>query len=331
MLSSFITSLMIIGMALVYLLVFSFFSHYLDRFVENSILRRSSIHGYSSLASNIFHGLKRMILKEELIPTRGHVLLFVILPIIFFSLSLSLWCNAVLIPHLGFVPGSLFIVYGLTLLISLLLVPLGWASNSKYPILASFRVLKVLLPIELTLLFLIFSIVVHFGTYQVDKIIEIQSSGLVNWGVVKQPVAAIIFLFLVVIKSSRPPFDFVIRSNDLAGGLLSEFSAFGRNLLRGGLWVEYVFLVYLFVVAFLGAGDLGFDIKAMNNVSALLQNMYSSGIILLKFILVFIVIKVACVGFPNLNLRRLDNLVRKILLPVMVINLLVTVILSRAL
>lgn len=321
--------LSIMGMALIYTLLFVFFGYFTNRGVENALLRRSSIHGHSSVFVKCYNGLSRIFKKEESIPRQGHRVLFVLAPIFSFSVALSLWTNTIKNPSVQVYAGSILTVYILLLLLTLSLVTVAWASNSKYPILASFRLLKVLVPVEIALLFLFFSIAVHFNTFEINTIVVGQGESIIDWGIVKQPLIAITFLFLIMVKSIRAPFDYILNANDLAGGVIAEYSVMGKSLVRGALHLSYLFCHLFFVVIFLGADKVPFDLLPPNKTSLIVGEVQSGAVLLTKFILVLGLTRIIRLGFPSINFERVSRVISYWVVPIMLLNMLLTVALTR--
>ncbi|MCK5883564.1 MAG: NADH-quinone oxidoreductase subunit H [Bacteriovoracaceae bacterium] len=319
------------GMALAYVCFFGLFGHFTNRSVENTILRRSSIHGHHSFFRKFFNGISRALGKEEHIPRQGHKLLFILTPPIAFSIALGMWTNAIFIPGAMFFSGSILTVYVLYLLLTLTLISVAWASNSKYPIIASFRILKLLIPIELAFLFLFFSIGLHFNTFEINIIAEAQAASISSWGIIRQPLIGLVFLFLILIKCVQTPFDYIITSSELAGGVLAEYSVFGKSLVKNALKLSYLFSHLFFVVVFLGAAHLPIVVLPFNSDAPSMYAIQSLGIILVKYIVLLGLTRIVRLGFPTVKYIKVMCIIKYWVIPVMLLNMLVTIVVSRVL
>src|SRR5262245_29092582 len=106
-------------------------------------------------------------------------------------------------------------VYGLILA--------GYASNSKYPLLASLRASAQLISYEVAVTMTLVSMILMAGTLSMVGIVRAQESAGVWYGFV-QPVALVIFFIGALAETNRAPFDLPEAEQELTGGFHTEYS-----------------------------------------------------------------------------------------------------------
>ena len=196
----------------------------------------------------------------------------------------------------------------------------GWASNSKYPLLASLRASAQLISYEVAVTMTLVSIIVAAGTMSMVGIVQAQQSQGV-WYMFVQPVAFFLFFTGGLAETNRAPFDLPEAEQELTGGFHTEYSGMRFALF---FLAEYANMIVVSAVAttiFLGGW-----LRPFPNVEALSFLGFIPGWIwfLLKtfvFLYVFLWVRAT---LPRYRYDQLMRLGWKVLIPLAIANVVVT-------
>jgi NADH-quinone oxidoreductase subunit H len=277
----------------------------------------------------------KLLLKEDITPVRADKWVFTLAPIV--SMVPALIAFAV-IPFDGTVTifghaVSLYVAdinVGLLYIVSITsigvygIILAGYASNSKFPLLAGLRASAQLISYEIAVTMMLVSMVVTAGTLSMVGIVDAQRAQGV-WYVFVQPVAFVILFIGGLAETNRSPFDLPEAEQELTGGFHTEYSGMRFALF---FLAEYANMIVVSAVAttlFLGGG-----LRPFPSVQALWWLGIVPGWIwfLLKtfvFIYVFIWIRAT---LPRYRYDQLMRLGWKVLIPLGIANLVVTAILK---
>ena len=260
----------------------------------------------------------KLLTKEDFVPARADKWLFLIAPgitavtallvfaVIPFGPTLEIFDRQVPlvvvdlnIGVLYFLGVSSMAVYGVVLG--------GWASNSKYSLLGGVRGLSQMVSYELSLGLSLVPVIMMARSFSLTDIVMAQQSlpfMLLN------PVAFGVFFICVLAESNRIPFDLPEAENELVGGFHTEYSGMRFGLFFVGEYINMVVLGSLVTVFFLGGWNGPW-------LPPLLWFLFK----VLAVCAMFIWIRAS---MPRLRYDQLMNLGWKILLPLSLVNILVT-------
>jgi NADH-quinone oxidoreductase subunit H len=273
----------------------------------------------------------KLLLKEDITPTRADKWVFTAAPIItmvpalvvfavipfggkvnMFGREISLFVTDINVGLLYIVSVASIGVYGIILG--------GWASNSKFPLLASLRASAQLISYEIAVTMTLVSVIVTAGTLSMVGIVEAQqATGW--WFVFLQPVAFVVFFIGGLAETNRAPFDMPEAEQELTGGFHTEYSGMRFALF---FLAEYANMIVVSAVAttlFWGGW-----LRPFPNVEALSFLGLVPGWIwfLLKtfvFLYVFLWVRAT---LPRYRYDQLMRLGWKILIPIAIANVVVS-------
>src|SRR5690349_8852726 len=132
-----------------------------------------------------FADLLKFILKEVVIPSGADKIVFLLAPVITFGLAFVGWAVIPFAP--GWVVANINVGVLYLFAISSLgvygIIMGGWASNSKYPFLGSLRSAAQMVSYEVSIGFVIITVIILTGTLNLQQIVEHQAGGFWNWNV----------------------------------------------------------------------------------------------------------------------------------------------------
>ena len=273
----------------------------------------------------------KLLIKEDITPARADKVIYTLAPIIILVPALVVFA---VVP---FGPETEIFGYAVPLYISDINVGLlyivavaslgvygtilgGWASNSKYPLLASLRASAQLVSYEVAIIMTLVSLIVMAGSLSMVQIVEAQRAAGV-WFVFVQPVAFVIFFIGGLAETNRAPFDLPEAEQELVGGFHTEYSGIRFALF---FLAEYANMIVISTVAttlFLGGW-----LRPLPNVEWLSALDVVPGWIwfLLKTFLFLFVFLWVRATLPRYRYDQLMRLGWKVLIPLALANLIVT-------
>jgi NADH-quinone oxidoreductase subunit H len=199
----------------------------------------------------------------------------------------------------------------------------GWASFNKYSSIAAARVVAQNIAYEIPLLLIMVSLVMVTHTFNLHTIVEGQAGGFWHWNILRlsaspmMPIAFIIYFICTLAEANRAPFDMVEAESELIAGAFTEYSGMGFGLFFIAEYANIVVACSLGTILFLGGWQCPFGM--FPGLHWFLFKMYS---------LCFTVIWVRW-AFPRTQFYGLLNLSWKILIPLSLVNLIVTSIMLK--
>ncbi len=273
----------------------------------------------------------KLLLKEDITPTRADKWVFTAAPIIVLVPALIVFAVIPFGPETTIFgrPMPLYIAdinVGLLYVISVGsigvygIILAGWASNSKFPLLASLRASAQLISYEVAVTMTLVSIILMAGTLSMVGIVEAQrSAGF--WFAFVQPVAFLIFFIGGLAETNRAPFDLPEAEQELTGGFHTEYSGMRFALFFLAEYANMIVVSSVATTLFLGGWLRPFpSVQAL----AFLEFIPSWIWFLLKtflFLYVFVWIRAT---LPRYRYDQLMHLGWKVLIPLAIANLVVT-------
>ena len=286
-------------------------------------------------------GLK-LLVKEDIIPDRADSILFtlgpvlVVVPVILSWLIVPFGQN-LLISDVGvgiFLWISLSSVQPIGLLMS------GYASNNKYSLLGGLRAAAQSISYEIPLALAVLAVVMMSNSLSTVDIVNQQTgAGVLSWNIWRQPVGFLIFWICALAECERLPFDLPEAEEELVAGYQTEYSGMKFALFYLGSYINLVLSALLVSILYLGGWGFPIPVEWLDSwlgqpIDAPLVQLITGTVgivmtILKAYLLVFIAILLRWTT-PRVRIDQLLDLGWKFLLPLALVNLLVTAALKLA-
>jgi NADH-quinone oxidoreductase subunit H len=207
-------------------------------------------------------GLK-LFFKETVMPTGANKVVFVIAPMLTFILSMVAWAVIPFGPGLVLADINVGVLY--LFAISSLgvygIVMAGWASNSKYPFLGALRSAAQMVSYEVSIGFVIITVLLCVGSLNITHIVEAQR-GL--WFFIPLLPMFVIFFISALAETNRHPFDLPEAEAELVAGYQTEYSSMTFALFFLGEYANMILMSGMTAVLFLGGWLPPVDVAPFN-------------------------------------------------------------------
>jgi NADH-quinone oxidoreductase subunit H len=242
---------------LVALLIFIAYALYADRKVWAAVqLRRGpNVVGPWGLLQS-FADLLKFVLKEPVIPAPANKSMFLLAPLVMCTLSLAAW--AVIPLNAGWAIADINVgilyIFAISSLGVYGVIMGGWASNSKYPFLGALRSAAQMVSYEVSIGFVIVTVLMCAGTLNLSAIVESQNTslGILGWYWLPLFPMFVVFFISAMAETNRPPFDLPEAESELVAGYMVEYSSTPYLLFMLGEYVAIMTMCALGTILFLG-------------------------------------------------------------------------------
>lgn len=222
-----------------------------------------------------FADLLKFVFKEIIIPAGADKALFILAPVISLTMAFLAWGVVPVAP--GWVMSDINIGILYILAISSLgvygIIIGGWASNSKYPFLGALRSAAQMVSYEVSIGFIIITVLLLTGTLNLTAIVDAQAGGLWNWHAFlfdfsdpKKLLIAPVMLYMFVLffisalaETNRPPFDLPEAESELVAGYQVEYSSTPYLLFMFGEYLNITLMCAMCTILFLGGWHAPID------------------------------------------------------------------------
>ena len=280
-------------------------------------------------------GLK-LLFKEDIIPARADGLLFTLGPVLVLVPVILSWLvvpfgQNLLISNVGL---GIFLWIALSSIQPIGLLMAGYASNNKYSLLGGLRAAAQSISYEIPLALAVLAVVMMSNSLSTVDIVNQQTgAGILSWNIWRQPVGFVIFWICALAECERLPFDLPEAEEELVAGYQTEYSGMKFALFYLGSYINLVLSALLVSVLYLGGWGFPLPVEWIvgltgQSVDAPLVQVITAatGIVmtvLKAYLLVFFAILLRWT-VPRVRIDQLLDLGWKFLLPIALVNLLVT-------
>jgi NADH-quinone oxidoreductase subunit H len=277
-----------------------------------------------------FADFGKFLLKEIVIPSGADKVVFLLAPMIAFTLGFGAWAVIPLAP--GWVVSDINVGILYLFAISSLgvygIIMGGWASNSKYPFLGSLRSAAQMVSYEVSIGFIIVAVIVLAGTMNLQGIVESQRGGFWNWyafggpgGLAKLPLLifmiplSVIFFISGLAETNRPPFDLPEAESELVAGYAVEYSSTPYLLFQIGEYANIVLICAMTAILFFGGWQAPIDFGFVHQWPETAQSFYGFMWFFMKVVFFFFLVSMAKAIVPRYRYDQLMRLGWKVFLP----------------
>jgi NADH-quinone oxidoreductase subunit H len=213
-----------------------------------------------------FADLLKFVLKEPIIPSGSNKGVFLLAPLVSCVLALAAW--AVIPMNLGWVIADINVgvlyIFAISSLSIYGIIMAGWSSNSKYPFLAALRSAAQMVSYEVSIGFVIITVLLCAGSLNLSAVVEAQNTrglgGLIglpwltflNWYWLPLFPMFVVFYVSALAETNRPPFDLVEAESELVAGFMVEYSSTPYLLFMLGEYVAITTMCAMAAILFMG-------------------------------------------------------------------------------
>jgi NADH-quinone oxidoreductase subunit H len=279
-----------------------------------ALRRGPNVVGPLGVLQSFADGLK-VFLQETIIPTASNRRLFLIAPIITFTVALIVWAvipfqKGVVLTDINV--GLLYILAASSLGVYGIIIA-GWASNSKYPFYSALRAAAQMVSYEVSIGFILISIVLWAGTFNMTGIVEAQKDHVFGINAFAlNPLLfpmAVLFFISSLAETARAPFDLTEAESELVAGYQTEYSSMAFALYWLGEYANVILMCVLNAVLFWGGYLPPIDWEPLYAVPGFIW-------LLLKFLIFFFLFAWVKATVPRFRYDQLMRLGWKVFLPI---------------
>jgi NADH-quinone oxidoreductase subunit H len=203
-----------------------------------------------------FADLLKFVVKEPIIPSGSNKGVFLLAPLVTAVLALSAW--AVIPVNAEWVIADINVgvlyIFAISSLGVYGIIMAGWASNSKYPFLAALRSAAQMVSYEVSIGFVIITVLLCAGSLNLSNIVDAQDGrfGMFGWFWLPLFPMFVIFFVSALAETNRAPFDLVEAESELVAGFAVEYSSTPFLLFFLGEYVAIATMCAMATILFLG-------------------------------------------------------------------------------
>ncbi len=259
-----------------------------------------------------FADLLKFVLKEPTIPAGANKGVFLLAPFVTCVLALAAW--AVIPVSAGWLIADINVgvlyIFAISSLMVYGVIMAGWASNSKYPFLAALRSAAQMVSYEVSIGFVIITVLLCVGSLNLTEVVEAQDGkyGMFGWYWLPLFPMFVIFFVSALAETNRPPFDLVEAESELVAGFMVEYGSTPYMMFMLGEYVAIATMCAMGTILFLGGWLPPFQVAPFTWVPGIVW-------FLLKLLFIFFMFALVKAFVPRYRYDQLMRLGWKVFLP----------------
>lgn len=276
-----------------------------------------------------FADLLKFVFKEPIIPAGANKGVFLLAPLVSVTLALATWA---VIPFnenwvIANINVGILYVFAISSLEVYGVIMSGWASNSKYPFLGALRSAAQMVSYEVSIGFVIVTVLLCVGSLNLSDIVLAQKSGIgtmiglpssfLDWHWLVLFPMFVIFFISGLAETNRPPFDLPEAESELVAGYMVEYSSAPYMMLMLGEYAAILLICALTTILFLGGWLPPVDVWFLNWVPGIIW-------FILKGTMVFFMFAMVKAFVPRYRYDQLMRLGWKVFLPLSLAMVVIT-------
>ena len=275
-----------------------------------------------------FADLGKFLIKELVIPAGADKAIYLLAPIISVTLAFGAWAVMPIAPGWAIAKINVAVLYlfAVSSLSVYGIIMGGWASNSKYPFLGALRSAAQMVSYEVSIGFVIITVILLAGTMDLNIITETQAGGFWNWnmfggGLKNLPLILIMFpmgmIFFIssLAETNRPPFDLPEAESELVAGYAVEYGSTPYMLFYLSEMLNIMLMSSLMSVLFLGGWNAPWPAAYLESWPSWLVSLHGLFWFVSKAIFVFFMNAMVRSVVPRYRYDQLMRLGWKVFLP----------------
>ncbi len=268
-----------------------------------------------------FADMLKFVFKEPVIPAGSSKVVFLLAPLVSVIMAMGAWAVIPVADNwvIADINVGILFVFAFSSLEVYGVIMGGWASNSKYPFLAALRSAAQMVSYEVSIGFVIVTVLLCVGSLNMSDIVLAQQDGLgtrlglpnsfLDWHWLPLFPMFVIFFISALAETNRPPFDLVEAESELVAGHMVEYSSTPYMLFMLSEYVAIVLMSALATVLFLGGWLPPVDIAILNWVPGIIW-------FVMKTFMIFFLISIVKAFVPRYRYDQLMRLGWKVFLPI---------------
>jgi len=259
-----------------------------------------------------FADLLKFVLKEPVIPAGSNKGVFLLAPLVACVLSLAAWAVIPVSARwvISDINVGILYIFAISSLGVYGIIMGGWASNSKYPFLSALRSAAQMVSYEVSIGFVIITVLLCAGSLNLSKIVEAQDGpwGMFGWYWLRLLPMFVVFFISALAETNRPPFDLVEAESELVAGFMVEYGSTPYMMFMLGEYVAISTMCAMCTIMFMGGWLPPFPVPPFTWVPGILWFMG-------KALLVFFMFAMVKAFVPRYRYDQLMRLGWKVFLP----------------
>ncbi|THK39906.1 NADH-quinone oxidoreductase subunit NuoH [Ensifer sp. MPMI2T] len=245
-----------------------------------------------------FADLLKFVFKEPVIPAGANKTIFLLAPLVSVTLALAAWAVIPLNANwvIANINVGILFVFAISSLEVYGIIMGGWASNSKYPFLGALRSAAQMVSYEVSIGFVIVTVLLCVGSLNLTDIVTAQTDGpgtmiglpasFLDWHWLSLFPMFVVFFISALAETNRPPFDLPEAESELVAGFMVEYGSTPYMMFMLGEYAAICLMCALTTILFLGGWLPPLDVWFLNWVPGIVWFVLKASFVFFMFAMV---------------------------------------------